>query len=287
MLKPLRKIYSRVGFWFLMKVNCHVHSSESDGAHSPREILEMAVVSNVEVVCFTDHFRVPVEVKDFPTREHLDSYYNELEKLKKEFVGKVDVLIGVELDWISGFEDWFVSELGDRDYDFVIGSVHWMKDLGGKFRRPHLSGVGTKCFGGDKEFVLKVLDETEKMVEFGVLNCVGHMDAFVRRVEDKSVLEEEWYTERVGEILDLMVERSVCLEFNCSGFDVFGRQFPSEEILRMAREKGVGICVGNDFHSDGFFDFDFKLERAVEVLREVGFGEIVVFRNKKCKKLKI
>ena len=267
----------------MMKVNCHVHTVESDGRHSAREVLEMAAEKGVEVVCFTDHFRVPVEVRDYKTRDHLDCYYDELERLRVEFRGRVEVLVGVELDWISGFEDWFVSEIDLGRYDFVLGSIHWLKGNEGKFRRPHLGVGGTGCFGGDREFVLRVLGETEKMVEFGLLDCVGHLDAFVRRVEDKSTLEGEWYLERVGEVLDLMAVRGVCLEVNCSGFDVFGRQFPDVEILRMARERGVGFCVGNDFHSDGFFDFDFKLEKGVEILREVGFEEIVVFkRRRKC-----
>jgi histidinol-phosphatase (PHP family) len=263
-----------------MKVNCHVHTVESDGSHSAREVLEMAEKGGVKIVCFTDHFRVPVEVRDYKTRDHLDGYYDELEKLRIEFRGRVEVLIGVELDWISGFEDWFLDELGGRDYDFVIGSIHWLRDDEGKFRRPHLGVGGTKEFGGDKEFVLRVLDETRKMVEFGGLDCIGHLDAFVRRVEDKSILKQGWFLEGVGEVLDLMVERGVCLELNCSGFDVFGRQFPSEDILRLARERGVGVTVGNDFHSDGFFDFDFKLERGLGVLRDVGFEEVLVFRGR-------
>jgi len=270
-----------------MKINCHVHTRESDGRHSAREVLEMAVESGVGVVCFTDHFRIPVEVKDYATRDHSDEYYDELRRLKVEFAGRVEVLVGVELDWISGFEDWFVGELGGREYDFIIGSSHWLKGNEGKFRRPHLGGGGTECFGGDKEFVLRMLDETRKMVEFGLLDCVGHLDAFVRRVEDKSVLDGAWYLEGVGEVLDLMAERGVCLEINCSGFDVFGRQFPSEDILRMAFDRGVGVCVGNDFHSEDFFDFDFKLEEGLEVLREVGFDEVVVFRGRVAERLRI
>ncbi|NPE26635.1 histidinol-phosphatase HisJ family protein [Methanococcoides sp. SA1] len=272
----------------MVRVNCHVHSSESDGNLSPREVVERAVEEGVDVICFTDHFRVPKDVHDFEDEErHLDSYYEELNLLKREFQDKVEVLVGLELDWIGGYEDWFVGEIRDRNYDFILGSVHWLRDATGRWNRPHFPVGELERFDSERGFVEMYLDEVEKMVEFGVVDCVAHLDVFRKRFESPRILLEDWYRERVSKLLDLMKKKGIALELNCAGWVVLDEQFPQKWILKMAVEKGIGISVGNDFHKLKFGRLDEGIDRAFEVLREVGAKEVLVFKNREVCKLKI
>ena len=272
----------------MVRVNCHVHSNESDGSLSPRELLERAVEEGLGCVCFTDHFRMPKEIRDYgEARKHGDDYYDELEKLRVEFAGKVDVLIGVELDWVDGYEDWFLSEMGDRDYDFILGAVHWLKNLDGDFSRPHFPTGGIEEFGGERIFIENYFGEIRKMIEFGGIDCVAHLDAFRKRLESNGVLCEDWYKDLVVDLLRLMKEREVVLEVNCAGWEVLDECFPQRWIVEEAVRLGVGLTIGNDFHKLKFGRLDEGIDRAVEMLREVGAQEILVFRGRIGERMKV
>jgi len=267
----------------MVRINCHIHSSESDGELSPREIVEMAVKKNLTHICFTDHFRFPREIRDYSNkRKHSDEYYDELRKLREEFVGKIDILIGVELDWVDGYEDWFVEELGDRDYDFILGSVHWMKNEG-RFEVVHSSDGS----GDDRLFIERYFAEVRKMVEFGLIDCVAHLDIFRKRLRDNGLLNEGWYRELVIGTLELMKEKGACLEVNCVGWRILEEQFPQRWILEEAVRLDVGLTIGNDFHKLKFCSIDQGVDRVVNMLRDIGCENVLVFRERKREKLRI
>lgn len=267
-------------FGVMVRINCHIHSTESDGSMSPREVVELAFEEGLDVICFTDHFRMPVEINDYDdSGKHRDGYYDELAALRKEFEGRVEVLIGVEVDWVDGFEDWFVAELGDRKYDLVLGSVHWLRDATGRWNRPHFPRGELEVFDSERGFVEMYLDEVEKMIRFGLLNCVAHFDIFRKRLEEEEILNENWYVERVEGLLDLMKAKGIAMEINCAGWVVLDEQFPQRWIVKRAVEKGIGITIGNDFHKLKFVRLDEGVDRAVEMLKDVGGDEVLVFRG--------
>ncbi|MBT6690606.1 histidinol-phosphatase HisJ family protein [archaeon] len=272
----------------MVRVNCHVHSTESDGELEPREIVEMAVDEGLTHICFTDHFRMPKDVNDYrDERKHLDSYYEELNLLRREFFGKVKVLIGVELDWLEGYEKWFVEELGDRNYDFVLGSVHWLRDATGRMNRPHFPKGGLEVFGGERAFIELYLKEIRKMIEFGLIDCVAHLDVFRERLEGNEVLDNDWYREEVLDLLKLMESKGIALEFNCAGWGILGEQFPQRWIIEKAVDMGIGVTVGNDFHKLKHGSLDMGIDQAFEMLREIGCSEVLVFRGRKSEGLRI
>ena len=129
--------------------------------------------------------------------------------------------------------------------------------------------------------------EIKKMIEFGLIDCVAHLDVFRKRLGSDDILNEDWYLELVIETLELMKEKGVCLEVNCSGWIVLDEQFPMRCVLKEAVRLGVGITVGNDFHKLKFGRLNEGLDRAVEMLREIGYKEILVFRKRRRKGVEI
>lgn len=264
----------------MVRVNCHVHTIESDGAISPREVLERAEKEGISHLCFTDHFKVPSEVRDYgDKRGHSNEYYEELYSLREEFKGRIDVMIGLELDWIDGYEDWFINKLGDRRYDFLLGSVHHVRLRNGSFCRD--GSFRKEWSSRDYEiFIRDYFVEVQKMIRFGMIDSVAHLDGFRKGLEDDSILEAEWYRELVRETLELMKERSVCLELNASGWWRLEEQFPMSWIIEEAVRMGVEFTVGNDFHRLEFCDVSSGLDRAIGVLKGFGCEEIIIFKGR-------
>ncbi len=271
----------------MVRVNCHIHSNESDGDMTPREIVLRAVEEELDVVCFTDHAKTPGEIDIDDEYIHGDDYYEELARLRDEFKGRVEVLVGVEVDWIEGYEDWYAREVERRDYDFVLGSIHWLRDASGQMNRPHFPKGDLGVFGGEREFVERDLAEVWKMVEWGVVDSVAHLDIFRKRLEHPEILKEDWYGELILDLLGLMKERGIALEVNCVGWSVLEEQFPQKWIIEEAVKMGIGVTVGNDFHKLKFGRLDEGIDRVFEMLREVGAGEVLVFRGRKGVGLRI
>ena len=264
------------------RINFHVHSDGCDGKLSPREVVEQAVRSEVTHICFTDHFFVPKEVKDYEHQDrHSDEYHEELKSLREEFSDVVDISIGAEVDWIEGYEDWYRDLLASRDFDFLLGAVHFLKKPCGNVDWVSRFEEMVDDFDGVRGIVEKYYDSMKMMIGSGLVNCVSHMDLFKKYLVDRSILDEDWYRDVVVEVLDLMVEKKVCLEINASGWRFAGEQYPSRWILEEARLRGIPVTIGNDFHTLEHCEFDADLDRAADLARDVGYESVLIFKNGK------
>ena len=81
--------------------NLHTHSIYSDGAHTPREIVEQAISQGMSAIGISDHSYTFFDTRYCIAEEKNLQYINELRALKEEYKGKIDVLVGIELDAFS------------------------------------------------------------------------------------------------------------------------------------------------------------------------------------------
>ena len=114
-------------------------------AASERGIAELGVAEHVH------RFAAALEVWDHPfwrqcARDDLDAYC--------EFVREeTDLRLGIEADFVPGREDRMANLLEARDWDYVVGSVHFLRDRsldtedystsGARASRPRRSGGAT------------------------------------------------------------------------------------------------------------------------------------------------
>ena len=109
-------------------VDYHVHSNLSfDGSSTMFEICEKAVKLNMKEIGFTDHM-------DFNPRDlgygffEYEKYSSEIERARSIFGEKIIVRKGIEIDYQSRYEDDVRRWLGDKEFDYAIGSVHYIND---------------------------------------------------------------------------------------------------------------------------------------------------------------
>lgn len=76
-------------------MDLHNHSVWSDGMHSPKKIIENAISYGIECVGISDHFATS-KCNSIPVNR-LSSYIKEMEKLKKFYEGRINILVGVEI----------------------------------------------------------------------------------------------------------------------------------------------------------------------------------------------
>jgi histidinol-phosphatase (PHP family) len=88
------------------------------------------------------------------------------------------------------------------------------------------------------------------------------------------------------ETVDVLKENKVCVEVNTSGLRAPCKEiYPTKAFLKICCERGVPITLGSDSHAPENIGKDF--DKALEMIKEVGYESIMSFNNKKPKPVKI
>ncbi|MEI7718696.1 MAG: histidinol-phosphatase [archaeon] len=274
-----------------MKISYHMHSTGSDGALGPEQVILEAIESGITHMCFTDHYNTPDNLDKASINFYPESHYQEILKLKEKYKDKMDISIGVELDWIKGYSTWCEKEAKKRKYDHVIGSVHGLLINKGEFigiwSHEKLQRM-IDALGGKKEFVKEYYGQMRDMIKSGFFDTVGHLDVIKFRNQDDWLFSEEddWYRKEVLKTLDVLKDSKMCLEINTKGIIVNGeeKQYPSEWIVLAAKKRNIPITIGTDFHRT---KDNIHLDKAYELARRVGYKSIFIFKNRKPVEMKL
>ena len=236
-----------------------------------RDVVEAALEKNLHAIGLSDHAPMLFLEGDHPqpgtamAKSDFGAYVREMHDLKREYDGRVVVNVGVEADYVPGFVDEYRALLSDGDFDYVIGSVHFID--GWHLFQDKRPGSATREDLWDRALVL-----TREAAETGLFSMLGHLDV----LKTKGHLPDRWDTPRLHETLDAIADTGVAIELNTSGWRKSVNEcFPSLGILAHAAKRGIRVVLGSDAHRPEDVAADFP--RAAAVLREAGFRELTSF----------
>lgn len=270
-----------MGKYIGISCDAHMHTAFStDGEAAPKHMLEAAVKNGLRAVCVTDHLDL-----EFPFYEDLgenafllplEEYILELDALRREFAGRLEVRTGIELGLQPQLADEYRKLTEMWPFDFVIGSVHLVDGKDPYYR---------EAFGeiSDKQLYRAAFETTlENVRAVDSFDVLGHVDYVVRygkgQAKGYSYLE---YAEILDEILRVIVEKGKGIELNTAGLR-YGLGFgnPHPDILRRYRELGGEIVtVGSDAHKPEHVAWEF--EKAAGMLKECGFRYYAEFEARR------
>ena len=196
--------------------------------------------------------------------DEFDEYLRLVFQARQDWLGRVDVRLGLEADYFPGYESWLAHQLELADFQYVLGSVH-----------PQTSEFRERYWTGDalafQRLYFRMLADA---AETGLFDCLSHPDLV------KNFTAEAWQPERIlddiGRTLDRIAAAGVALELNTSGVNKEVREMnPFPRMLEEARARGIPIVIGADAHEparvgDGF-------EAAFELLECCGYTEFNYF----------
>lgn len=198
----------------------------------------------------------------------LPEYFQECVSLKREYAGRIGVRVGVESDYLPGWEEHYRSLWESAPLDYVIGSVHWVGDW-------HIFSKNLPDGETPQSLLRAYLERIEGAATSGIYHIMGHMDAI--KVWDFMPRDE--FVAAYKPTLQIIADAGVAIELNTSGWRKNCReQFPCREILEQANRLGIPVCLGSDAHSPDLVSADF--DRALKLLKEVGFTRLATFENK-------
>lgn len=156
----------------------------------------------------------------------------------------VTLLLGIEADYFVGQEQELAQLLALGDWDFVIGSVHFIDGWG--FDNPDVS---TLFLTYDlKELYAKFFETIEQLVDSKLFDIVAHIDnlkVFNYRVED-----EEFNTYWYDRLAKKLKQANIATEIN-SGLRYrypVAESCPSPAFLNNLTKSQISITLSSDAH---------------------------------------
>lgn len=236
----------------------------------PEEYAETAIARGLKGIIFTCHSPMPGDW--WPAvRMHLDQldeYLALVDRAARAYAGRLDIRVGMEMDFFPGLEDWVQRLIERCDFHHVLGSVH------------HFSPEYRRLFwkGDAAAFQRQYFTHLAESAETGLFDTLAHPDLV--KNQDPDLYEFEALREHVAASLDRVAATGVAMELNTSGRLKALPQFnPGPEMLAMMRERKIPVVLGSDSHRPIRVGSDF--EDALDAIEEAGYTEVSHFLNRK------
>ncbi len=199
--------------------------------------------------------------------EQLPEYVELVESATETWRGKVDVLLGLESDFVPGAESWIESVHSKADFHYILGSIH-----------PHLSDYRKRFFtGDDREYQETYFSHLVMAAQSGLFDCLAHPDLI------KNSTVSSWNVpsllDPIRRALDKIAATGIAMELNTSGMNkAIPEMNPGPEILAEIHARSIPIVLGADAHvPERVGD---RYPEAITMLQQIGFQTISGFRNR-------
>lgn len=222
----------------------HMHSRVSfDGHDTGLDMAKAALAAGLKEICFTDHVDYDplgrMGKLDFDT-ETYNAEYDHLE------IPGLKICRGMEFGMDIHNLERFKKDLQRRDFDFVLGSIHFVDDLDVYFE-PYWHGK--TIFQAERRYLEATLDSVKLHDDFDVLAHLTYISKAKCHPASRPVPYQE-HREIIDEILRVLASKGKGMEMNTSGVDRCGDFLPSADIFRRFKELGGEIVtVGSDSHT--------------------------------------
>ena len=209
-------------------VDCHAHSTFSDGALTIPEVVERAAALNVQA-SVADHISRDV-ARAISTIDEVRAYLDELEQY--------DVLRGGEFCW----HDSLWRELpGDlvRRFTHRIGSLHAVRLPSGALVHAFARKAPADLTPDD--YMWAHLASLEQFAREMPVDILAHPTLVTLPFRSLGI-DLLWTEEREARMIEALCRARIA-------FEISARYPPHERIVRLAVERGVRISLGSDGHT--------------------------------------
>ncbi len=242
----------------------------------PSEYVEQAKKVGLAEIGFSDH--APLVTGPDPrytmNYNELPLYHRMMEALQKEYKG-FTIKIGIEADFVPGFEKQTEDILSGYPYDFVIGSIHFIDAWA--FDDPD---ERTKWKDKDINRVYRDYYRLLRLsAESGLYDIMGHVD-LVKKFGHRP---DEDMTDEIKKTADVFKKTGVTIEINTSGLrKPIGEIYPALSALKIYHESQVPITFSSDSHDPKDVGRDY--DKAALLAKQAGYTEYSVFKKRKIER---
>jgi len=228
----------------------HTHTTYCDGKNTPEEMVLAAIEKGLVRIGFSGHGYTFFDESYCMSIPNVIKYMTEINALKEKYRGKIEIRCGVEQDYYSNF-----SRMG---FDYIIGSVHYIK-IGEEYipvdeSAGILTDAANKHFGGDmyalaEEYFRTVGDVLAKTGG----DIIGHFDLISKFNEDGQLFDESHprYVKAYTDAIDRLLPYERPFEINTGAIARGYRThpYPSAAQIEYIAAHGGSFLLTGDTHA--------------------------------------
>ena len=267
----------------MIRVDLHTHTNHSHARDSVRQMFEAGQARGLVVQGFSEHSPRP-EGYDYPEeyRDHLaatfDDYLSEVRELKEEQKHHgVEILLGLEVDWLEKEIPYLRRMIAAHDYDYLIAGIHFLDRWGFDS-----SAADWERLSVEERYALyeQYYRTMKTMAGTGLFNIVAHPDLIkIFSVNDFCRwLDMPASMDLVGDALTVVRDAGMAMEISSAGLRKPCREiYPGPKILKLARALGLPITFASDSHATEQVAWNFDV--LARYAAAEGWKESLVFRQ--------
>ena len=273
----------------------HTHTNFCDGNDSVEEMCRAAFKKKLCAVGFSAH--APTEkqlgkVCFWNLREkNVSKYTEEVLAAKKRWDGKLNVFLGMEVDYIKGMRAPADNDIQSLNLDYVIGSVHYLYPENAEpftidgSEEEFYHGLND-YYGGDADRLMNdYYDAVLEMIDAGGFDILGHIDIIKKNTINKNLWPKENEISRQKETAQAASKAGIAIEVNTGGINrkKIDEVYPSLSFLRLIREYDIPLIITSDAHNAG--DINGNYNTALQTLKTAGIKEHYIFNGRINRKI--
>ncbi|HEY7121436.1 MAG TPA: histidinol-phosphatase [Solirubrobacterales bacterium] len=191
-----------------------------------------------------------------------------------EFVRETPLRLGIECDFVPGSEDR-IANLLERDFDYVIGSIHYLGDQGAvDDRRYDIWGQ----ISDPDELWSTYFRWQADLVRSGLFDIVSHPDLVKMWGDDRPEPQRDprFHYEPLVEAIS---DSGIAVEVSTAGLrKPVGEIYPARALAEMCVEAGAEFALSSDAHAPDQVGYGY--DQALEFLDDLGVERICVFEGR-------
>lgn len=262
-----------------MVVDYHTHHYRCGHAEGQlAAYVEAAIAAGLNEIGLSDHSPI-YHFGDDPhawpqtamSQAELPAYISDIMAVRDRFANRITVRLGVESDYILGWDEFYRSLWQQYPLDYTIGSIHWL----GRWSifDPALPQGRTA-----DDVYAEYLLTTQAAARSGAYNIIGHLDC----LKTAGHIPDMTITPLLEETVRVLATCDVTVELNTSGWRrPCADSFPRAELLACCHHYGVPVTLSSDAHKPAHVAYNFA--QAIALLKDVGYREIATFAQRKRK----
>lgn len=201
----------------------------------------------------------------------LEVYIEEVQQAQRENPD-LSIKLGLETDYVPGHEAELEKILRHLPLDYVLGSVHFLGDWA--FDDP--DRVEQYQQHDIRELYSRYFKTVQQGAATGLFDIMSHPDLIKKFGFKPGGSLTDLYLETVK----VFKEADVCVDVNAAGWRYPCRElYPAPEFLQLCYQYGVPVTLGSDAHKPR--QVGEGLARAVALLKEIGFRQVAVFKQRR------
>lgn len=241
-------------------------------AAGERGITELGVAEHVY------RFKQALKVWDHPY--WTDNAHDDIDAYCAFVREETDLKLGIEADFIPGREEQMRDLLEARDWDYVVGSIHFIGDGAVDYDKYDVWTGGRSA----DEVWSTYFRWLGELAATGMYDILAHPDLvkYWGRPDPNRPpgSQRPWPEKDLRFYYDLAMEKiaesGIAVEVSTAGLrKPVGEIYPSREFLEMVAEAGNPVALSSDAHTPDVLGYEY--EKAIELLREVGITHLAVF----------